>query len=269
MRYISFNTPPDLEWITTANNLLEQLKSAQNVEERKKIIDSNNNVWSDLKEWLLTFSHQKCWFSEAKDCFSHWDVEHFRPKKSAKDLDSTEYEGYWWLSFDWHNFRVCGNAGNRKKGTFFPLRNGSVRVTSPDGDLRYEDPLLLDPADAHDPTLLSFNMEGRAIPNPHIHDEWELLRVKHSVERYNLDFPPLMSKRKLVWQNCWQHIEGYLNELGNYQNDNSNAIAKAAFKQEAINIRKLLTADQECSAVARACVLSAGDRRVQSLLQSA
>jgi hypothetical protein len=111
-------------------------------------------------------------------------------------------------------------------------------------------------------------MEGRAIPSPYIHDEWELQRVIYSIERYNLDFPPLMSKRKLVWQNCWQHIEVYLNELGNYQKDSSNAIAKAAFKQEAMNIRKLLTADQECSAVARACLLSAGDKRVQGLLQS-
>lgn len=60
MRHISFDTPPDLEWIATANNLLEQLKSAQSVEERKKIIDSNSKVWGGLKEWLLTLSHQKC-----------------------------------------------------------------------------------------------------------------------------------------------------------------------------------------------------------------
>lgn len=269
MRHIPFNDPPpDPEWIATANKLLEDLKAAPNSEARKKIIDSNSKVWGNLKEWLLTLSDQKCWFSEAKDCFSHWDVEHFRPKKSAKDLDGTEHDGYWWLAFDWRNFRICGNAGNRKKGTFFPLREGCVRVTAPDDDLRFEDPLLLDPADDHDPTLLSFNVEGRAIPSPHIHDEWEQLRVTSSVDRYNLDFPPLMNKRKVVWQDCWQHIQGYLEELGKYHKDKNNVIARDKLREKAGDIRKMLKADQECSAVARACLLSTPDPRLRSFLQS-
>jgi len=277
MRYIPLEPPkPESEhyleyvkFIAKATELLEELKAVPNAEERKKIIDNNSKVWGDLKEWLLTLSHQKCWFSEAKDCFSHWDVEHFRPKKSAKDLDGTEHDGYWWLTFDWHNFRICGNAGNRKKGTFFPLREGCIRVTGSDGDLRFEDPLLLDPADDHDPTLLSFSLEGRAIPNPHIHDEWEQLRVTYSVERYNLDFPPLMNKRKVVWQDCWQHIQAYLDELSKYHRDKNNVIAKEAFKKEAGNIRNMLRADRECSAVARACLLSTPDPRLRSFLQSA
>ena len=258
-----------VKFIAKANELLEELKATPNAEERKRIIDKNSTVWGDLKEWLLTLSHQKCWFSEAKDCFSHWDVEHFRPKKSAKDLDGTKYDGYWWLTFDWHNFRICGNAGNRKKGTFFPLREGCVRIADPKGELRSEDPLLLDPTDEHDPTLLSFNLEGRAISNPHIDDEWEQLRVTYSVERYNLDFPPLMNKRKVVWQDCWQHIQSYLEELNKYHRDKNNVIAKEAFKKEAGNIRDMLKADRECSAVARACLLSTPDQRLRGFLQSA
>ena len=276
MRYIPLKPPkPEsehyseyLNFATKANELLEKLKAASNSEERNKIIDSNSKVWGDLKEWLLTLSYQKCWFSEAKDCFNHWDVEHFRPKKSAKDLDGKEHDSYWWLTFDWHNFRICGNVGNRKKGTFFPLRPGSARVTDPDGDLRFEDKILLDPAHEDDPGLLSFNLEGRAIPNPHIHDEWEKLRVTYSVERYKLDFPALMNKRKVVWQDCWQHIQDYLDELGKYHKDKNNVIAKEAFRKKAGNIRKMLKADQECSAVARACLLSTGDERVKGLIQS-
>jgi hypothetical protein len=34
------------------------------------------------------------------------------------------------LAFDWQNFRVCGNVGNRKKGTYFPLRPGCARVAA-------------------------------------------------------------------------------------------------------------------------------------------
>ena len=116
MRHIPLrNQEPDAAWLSKASRLLDELKAAPDAAVRNKIIDDNRAVWGKLKEWLLSLSHQKCWFSEAKDCFSHWDVEHYRPKKSAKDADGTTHEGYWWLAFDWQNFRICGNAGNRKK----------------------------------------------------------------------------------------------------------------------------------------------------------
>lgn len=251
-----------------ATTLLDALRTAPNAAARNKIIDDNSAVWGELKQWLLTLSHQKCWFSEAKDCFSHWDVEHYRPKKSARDVDGTTHDGYWWLAFDWQNFRICGNAGNRKKGTYFPLRAGCTRC-GPLGDLRHEDAQLLDPIDEDDPGLLSFNVEGRAIPAAHLTDEWEKARVEYSVERYNLDFPPLMDKRKTVWAECWDRIQEYLKELARYHDDKTNGIAKDRYKQAAKRVRELMHEEKELSAVARACILSAGDPRVAGLLQSA
>ncbi|MEW6210939.1 MAG: hypothetical protein AB1631_21420 [Acidobacteriota bacterium] len=271
MRHIPLrNFQPDQAWIDKANRLLEHLKAAPDVEARRRIIDDNSAVWGELKDWLLSLSHGKCWFSEAKDCFSHWDVEHYRPKKSAKDADGTEHEGYWWLAFDWKNFRICGNAGNRKKGTYFPLREGSRRATFQNPDLRFEIPQLLDPADEDDPNLLSFNVEGRAIPAPSIDDEWDKLRVTYSVKRLNLDFPPLMDKRKTVWNACWTRIQEYRDELAKYHaSGGKNLIALNQFKEKARAIREMLRETEELSAVARACVLSAGDPRLAGLLQSA
>lgn len=268
MRYIPLRDhAPDAQWQVKAAAVLAQVQAAPDATARKKIIDDNSAVWGDLKSWLLALSHQKCWFSEAKDCFNHWDVEHFRPKKSAKDQDGNEQDGYWWLAFDWLNFRICGSAGNRKKGTYFPLRPGCARA-APFGDLRYEDTLLLDPIDEDDPSLLSFNVQGRAIPAPAIKDDWEKARVEYSVERYNLDFPPLMDKRKVVWSECWSRIQEYRRELETYQADKANAIAKHQSKQAAKHIREMIREEQELSAVARACVLSTGDPRVVGLLQS-
>jgi uncharacterized protein (TIGR02646 family) len=259
---------PNAAWVAKANALLVQLQAAPDADSRSKIIDDNSPVWGDLKQWLLELSDQKCWFSEAKDCFSHWDVEHYRPKKLAKDADGTVHDGYWWLAFDWTNLRICGNAGNRKKGTFFPLRAGCARC-APFGDLRHEDAQLLDPIDEDDPALLSFNLEGRAIPAAHVTDAWEKARVEYSVERYNLDFPPLMDKRKTVWAECWDRIQEYLNELKLYHNDRTNGIAKDRYKQAAKRLRELIHDEQELSALARACILSTGDRRLEGLLQSA
>ena len=128
---------------------------------------------------------------------------------------------------------------------------------------------MLDPVDEDDPALISFNMEGRAIPAAHITDAWEKARVEYSVERYNLDFPPLMDKRKAVWAECWNRIQEYLNELATYRRDKGNVIARDRFKQAAGRVREMMREKQELSAVARACVLSAGDPRLMGLLQSA
>lgn len=269
MRHIPLRAHiPDPNWVAKSNALLAQLRAAPDAAARNEIIDNNGAVWGEIKEWLLSLSHQKCWFSEAKDCFSHWDVEHYRPKKAARDADGTPHEGYWWLAFDWSNFRICGNAGNRKKGTYFPLRSGCERVL-PFGDIRNEDAQLLDPVDEGDPILLSFNLEGRAIPAAHVSDDWEKARVEFSVERYNLDFPQLMDKRKTIWAECWSRIQDYLKELAAYHADKTNVIARDRYKEALKAVREMLREEQELSAVARACVLSTGDPRVYAVLQAA
>ena len=136
--------------------------------------------------------------------------------------------------------------------------------------MRHEDPQLIDPADADDPNLLSFDLEGKAIPAPEITDDWEKERVEYSVQRYNLDFPSLMDKRKAVWNECWNRIQAYRQELALYQQDNhKNVIAKVQLKEAAKSVRELMKEERELSAVARACILHSGHPRVTRLLQSA
>jgi hypothetical protein len=262
-----FARNPDPAWIARADALLIQLKSAPDATARKALIEKNKALCGELKQWLLSLSHGKCWFSEAKDCFSHWDVEHYRPKVNARGEDGSSDDGYWWLAFDWQNFRICGNAGNRKKGTYFPLRSGSARG-QPFSDLRYEQPVLLDPVDNDDPVLLFFNFEGRAIPAPHVTDGWEQARVTLSVERYNLDFPPLMDGRKTVWAECWNRIQEYLREVALFHQDPTNVIARDRLKQAAQRIRAMIHEEREFSSVARACIQSSGDPRAVGILRS-
>jgi len=258
---------PSRQWIKKAEGLLAELEAAVDADARNKIIDQNKAVWGELKEWLLKHSHGKCWFSEVKEGFSHWDVEHYRPKKSARDEDGTEHDGYWWLAFDWENFRICGNAGNRKKGTFFPLRPGCPRI-GPKGDIRHEEPLLLDPVDDHDPTLLFFSIEGRAVAAPHVKDDWEKARVQYSIDRYNLDFSQLMDKRRTVWDTCWNTIREYRRELALYHKDPRNLIARDRATQACKQLRTMAKDDVELSAVARACMQSAGDKYLDGILRT-
>jgi uncharacterized protein (TIGR02646 family) len=269
MRHIPLKKKkPDDAWLKKAEKLIKELEDAPDKAARDDIIDDNKKVWGELKQWLLSLSHDKCWFSEAKDCFSHFEVEHFRPKKTATDADGTTHDGYWWLAFDWRNFRICGNAGNRKKGTFFPLRSGCRRVRV-GGDLRTEDPQLLDPADEDDPNLITFDVEGNAIPVPGV-STWDRTRVEYSVDRCKLDFPPLMDKRKTIWAECWSRIQAYLVELQLYdESGGTNLIARTQSKEKANAIREMIREEQELSAVARACIISSGDPRVVGLLRTA
>lgn len=109
-------------WLATSKQLIERLaalEAAGGREERNVLIDKNKPHWDALKPWLLALSGGKCWFSEVRELYSHYDVEHFRPKKAAKALNGVNRDGYWWLAFDYMNLRLCGNVGNRKKGAGF------------------------------------------------------------------------------------------------------------------------------------------------------
>ena len=132
MRFIDLvNHRPGAEWADglksdALTKQLIELHMKGDIAARNKLIDDNSKHWGQIKAWLLGLSNNKCWFSEARDIFSHIDVEHFRPKLEAKGLDGTTRDGYWWLAFDYHNYRACGNVGNRKKGGWFPLQDGST-----------------------------------------------------------------------------------------------------------------------------------------------
>jgi uncharacterized protein (TIGR02646 family) len=267
MRYISREgKQPDAAWLTKANKLLQQLKDAPDKATRDAIIDGNKPVWGELKDWLLSLSHDKCWFSEAKDVYNYWHVEHFRPKKYAINIDGTKSDGYWWLAFDWKNFRICGSVGNTKKGTHFPLREGCPRIAV-DGDTRLEDVMLLDPADEDDPALLFFDPEGQAIAAPFVKDEWEKRRVEYSIERLKLNYDPLARKRKTLWNECNTKINKYLSDLEVYLKDKTNLVAKNSSKEAARDLRSMTRAHKEFSAVAEACIRFRGDARVNRLLQ--
>ncbi len=88
MRFINLGKgEPNEAWRLKAKALSDRLDVAGSKAERDKIIRQNSAVWGELKPWLLEHSKGKCWFSEARDYFSHWDVEHYRPKSAAKDAD--------------------------------------------------------------------------------------------------------------------------------------------------------------------------------------
>ncbi len=242
------------------------------IAQRNKLIDDNGTHWGKLKKWLLALSHGKCWFSETKDDYSHYDVEHFRPKKEAKDDQNlgsdgkaTQRDGYWWLAFEYSNYRICGNVGNRKKGGWFPLHAGSTCSTYSARCEESETPYLLDPIQKADTRLIAFDEEGNAIPSPGC-DDWEKKRVEVSINRLKLnEHDALPEARRKVWQRITRAIEGFLQAKAAYR-PGINPTPKERMEQNLRTIHELTREDAELSTVALWCVRFRNDPQLLSLV---
>jgi len=256
---------PEQNWLDKAKALSDQLNAEPDKAARDAIIEAHSDVWTELKPWLLQRSKGKCWFSEARDSFSHWDVEHYRPKKDAKNLDGTSRgDGYWWLAFDWRNFRVCGNVGNRKKGSFFPLRAGTHQATAADRNIDDECPLLLDPTRLEDTLLLSFDENGDVKALADL-DVWNTERVEESIKRYKLrEHEPLMEARRDVWSKCNREI----NHCQNLMDENSkhpSATKREAIRQQMLKVVGMVKFEAEFSATACECLRTRKEQWAQRL----
>lgn len=256
-------------WLDRSNEYkqeLERLHQSGDSEGRNKFIDDHSAHWGLLKPWLTVLSLGKCWFSEAKEIFSHYDVEHFRPKKEAKELDGTLRDGYWWLAFDYTNFRLCGNVGNRKKGGWFPLNSESCLSSFDNPREESEEPYLLDPTSSYDVELIAFDEEGKAFPEPTCSD-WEKFRVEETITRLKLnEHSNLAEERRKVWQKVTLEIDEFLAAKSRCLG--GNPAAKERLEKHGKRIKKLSRESSELSAVAKCCALFRNDRHLAKLVSA-
>lgn len=246
---------PNAAWLATAAALTLDLMNAPDKTSRDAIIDANEKFWGQLRDWLLSLSHDKCWYSEARGLFSVLEVEHYRPKKRCKRQPKSAFlDGYWWLAFDWNNYRLCGKIGNAKKQDFFPLNPGSP-VSTPGGlHYRNEIPLLLDPARAGDPELLGFNEDGSCVAHADA-DKYTERRVSTTVNLLNLNQSRVKKARQRVWNRCRQLIE----ECRAIVIQMSTGTPGSADNERLLNkkeeLRNLVKPQAEFSATAKQCLL--------------
>ncbi len=265
MRYIPLlenGVKPPEHWCKKADELKKQLREEPDCEKRKELIDKNCQHWRDLADWLRKLSHNKCWYTEAEINADYPEVDHYRPKKESLDKDGKKiHDGYYWLAFDWTNFRLSKPVPNRKKGAYFPLRDNTRAVHEPDGPLCDELPCLLDPTRWDDCLLLSFTADGRPCPAPDAED-WDRDRTEYSIERYKLDYGPLNDARKTVWQTClalfneWRNCNRESNRVG-------SAVMRDRANEKLNQVKWLLDEKSQFSMVAVACLSSTGNSTIQ------
>jgi uncharacterized protein (TIGR02646 family) len=243
------------KWSTKTTQLLADLKAATTSKDRDAIIDKNHGYWKIFKEQLKKISHNKCWYSESRDSYSYYHVDHFRPKKKVHEFDKSEREGYWWLAFEHTNFRLSGSVGNTKKGNHFAVKKN--KVTEP-GNIKDEMHYFIDPTKKDDVTLLNFQEDGRVIESaPQEEEQWDFERAKYTIENLDLNYPELVEARMQKWVATTILIKTINKKIRENNEDPSAAIQSEinALKNEC---RKFCAFNSEFAATSRACLRASG-----------
>ncbi len=219
------------------------------LEARHQAINAKSAVWRAAADALRLASHGKCWYCECRQERSDMPVDHFRPKNRV--LEAPGRPGYWWLAFDWRNYRYsCTYCNSKRRDIEGGTEGGKwdhFPIIPPPPHARCDtDPQdrakLLDPIDDNDTKLLTFLPNG--FPHRTKDDPVTIDRVKESVRLYHLDHRPLVEKRKRIADDISQHV--------------SNANAASAVHNEMIyrfhktEIIKRVRANAEYSKAARA-----------------
>ncbi|TKC01405.1 hypothetical protein [Pedobacter cryotolerans] len=202
-------------WVNDANQHLQNIEALS--PQQRSTYWRTNNYWRNLYSTLSELSGHKCWYSEAPENSSEWEIEHYRPKAQSKNEDGViiRGDGYWWLSYFWKNFRLAGSLVNKLrkdrfengqevfgKGNFFPLLDAFISQPQ-DFLCNNESPLLIDPVNPNDVTLISFDSNGDVYPTYGLNDNLiNNRKAVLSIKFYGLDHTPIQRSRNKVWQKC-------------------------------------------------------------------
>ncbi len=266
--HIGTYTPPQ-RWLEKARNLTDRLYELQNgaselTEDAKDILDKKT-IWTEIKEDLECLSFGKCWYSEAREKVSFYHVDHFRPKKRSIDSNGSESNGYWWLAYDWKNYRISGSVINTAKHDHFAvLRN---RAENPDTPIEDELIYLLDPINQDDVFLLTFNENGEAMPLDPDENAWDHKRAEYTIKVLNLNAPKLVRARKLRWKKLSQIINK-IKSMEKEYNFAPSVRLQAELDQLKEKTRELISPMSELSSTYRACLRASREEWAIAVLQT-
>lgn len=226
MRYVDIDNLvlPD-GWAIRATNALNELRDEITLAEANALaagldvaaarkaaitaglrVPARMTIWRDLNANLAALTNGKCWYSESRNPTADKNVDHFRPKNRV-DEDAA-HEGYWWLAFQWRNYRYASQWCNQRRvddasGTRggkwdrFPLCDGSFRARLEVDNCDLEQPVLLDPVDPEDWKLLTFRQDGHPTPSKEP-GTIEYMRAETSIEVYHLNCSELVNERRAL-----------------------------------------------------------------------
>jgi uncharacterized protein (TIGR02646 family) len=262
-------------WQTRADSALNELRkeienaelAAQSAGEdivtaRKKAIteglkkQTRQKIWRDLAKPLSALRNDKCWYSESKNPTSDKDVDHFRPKNRV--AEDTNHEGYWWLAFNWRNYRYscqwcnqrrvdAANGTDGGKWDHFPVAPGSFRAQQEADIWENEEVDLLDPIDPDDWKLLTFLPNGQPTPAK-LQGTREYDRAATSIQIYHLHCRELVRERKTLASRIKRLVE----EMDMLYPKITDPQIKIVYKNKQMELLRAIDHNSEYSAAALA-----------------
>lgn len=211
MRYINLslidpNDPEVKAWEKRAKRRQKTLESKTTHQERSRYL-SRASIWSDFKPILQRYFGSNCWYSDCAMDGDFGDIDHFRPKNRSTDENDDEIlpDGYWWLAYDYMNYRLscakCNRSfGDGGKNDRFPLLPGTNPAVKPFAN---DSNILLDPCCADDVNLIDSDETGeiKALSSNPV----DIRRVEISKKVYNLSL--FNARRKEIRSKCKANIE--------------------------------------------------------------
>jgi hypothetical protein len=258
MRYIAIqNLRPDPAWIRSAAAAAQAVRNAK-PGERSKIIGKHDEVWGLLKNAMCNLSHGKCWYCESIDARSDNAVDHYRPKGNVRGA-TPPHPGYWWLAFDWRNYRFsCTYCNSIRKSAqtaggkqdYFPLWDESTRAQTEQDSIDDELPLLLDPTKVTDVRLIAFSEDGGVGPAVTETDGREFKGANESALRYHLMHPLIVERRMERLRTVRRWIEEADRQLARHARTRE-AFALTTAESRLQDIRDAVTPEAEYSAAVK------------------
>lgn len=252
-------------WEQKAANHLTNLRKLTK-SERSKYFERHGD-WTELYRFLSELSNHKCWYTEALENSGEWEIDHFRPKNRAKNHDGeiTLEEGYWWLAYDWNNYRLAGSFINKRrkdkfnqseevfgKGDYFPLDLTGCSPIEVDGDTDDEVSYLLDPVCFRDTTLIGFDKDGK--PLSHFpFGTFEERKVSFSIEFLHLDNSVLNRNRQQTWLKTEREIKKITKKLIAATNQ---AMKNKVYNDSYNKLKELTSVKEPYSSVAINCLVA-------------
>jgi uncharacterized protein (TIGR02646 family) len=246
----------------------EVLTSSKADRQRKRIVEllSSSNahlaqlrldfdpLWTQAKGDLLQLFHGKCAYCETRvDLSGGADIEHFRPKQGALNLDGTKRDHlhYAWLAYEWENLLIaCFNCNRRRKegkqmvgkGEFFPVAKARAPLLAGIADCRAtEEALLIEPTFDQPSDHLAILENGACLP---------LTRIGEvTVELLALNREPLVAARRQKWLMVVEVAATYVRAFR----------SKISIGRRRQPLLDLLAPDQEYLAAGRAALKSVLD----------
>lgn len=157
------------EEISIPSQVLENLKKETAIADKffhrkdraQERFTFNKKIWQQAKQYLSELFDDTCAYCETKVNGSSSDVEHFRPKSEACNLEGiTDPDWYWWLAYRWENLYLVCQTCNFSKKTLFPVVGKRAPVGAAGNELKKEKNLLLDPCVDEPAVHLQFLEDG-------------------------------------------------------------------------------------------------------------